>query len=43
MDVDCLQKFEFKWDGSSKLNMQYSDAPGWQLAFVKGKEGVSYV
>ena len=35
--------YDFKWDGSSVLKIQYSDTPGWQLTLVKGREGVSNV
>lgn len=41
--MDCVQKYDLNWDGSSTLNIQYSDMPGWQLTLLKGREGVSNV
>ena len=41
MDCNSSQKYDFKWNGSSVLKIQYPDVPGWQLTLVKGGEGVS--
>ena len=40
-DMECLEKYDFKWEGSSILKMQYSNVDGWQLTLLKGLEGVS--